>query len=554
MTSPSLCGVDRPGRKTVECPQTDSSNGHGMASTPDGRNAPCAKISLVRTALSSLRDLWGNQPLSDITVTLRVGNQPERRYPLHRTVLCSSGYFKSLIQGDWGRCEGGELCPDDPLFDVDAFEAVVRGLYGFEVDVSKSNVLNLLAVGAYLHVEEICEDCKTFLVEELDRMSMADVAQCFATVSCREYPGSVDIKSKSLGLLAVHAWDEARDVLLTLPASVLEELLCSNNLWVPDEAGRVDLVLDLLERTKDMDEPSPGAGGASNLSEMSREDTDSCPALDPSNPAEFEDPVNSSGASSVIDASNNACDDDVQEGGGASSSIEIPSPGCFPFWGRSNSTGPTSQRDALLRVLRKGIHYAFIPDSQLCTVQAKLKKLGDKQTIASMETHFWTRGMFYGVLQGVDEAAGTGGESKSSRDQPWRKSWLRFGIEFSDVEQMAAKQQQDSNKIYYAGFLWWVKLRFRERDENDDMYNAYVCVCNCKPVEGPYIDKGGVGTVDVDATIKDKCLCLGDFRFNTSRFAWGDGRGWAVFKRSNLQSLMTKSGTIRVAVALRVVV
>lgn len=98
---------------------------------PDEHTPP--KISLGRTALSNLRELWDNRALSDITVYLHVAALPVCEYALHRTVLCSSAYFTSLIRGEWGLIDSGELRPDDPLFNVDAFEAVVRGLYGFEV-------------------------------------------------------------------------------------------------------------------------------------------------------------------------------------------------------------------------------------------------------------------------------------------------------------------------------------------------------------------------------------------------------------------------------------
>lgn len=510
-----------------------------MASTPD--ESAHAKISLVRTALSTLRELWGDRQLSDIKIFLHVGGRDVREYELHRTVLCSAGYFRSLIKGQWGHSQCGELRPDDPLFDVEAFDAVVRGLYGFEVDVSKGNVLNLLAVGSYLQVEEICEDCKTFLLEELDRMSLADVAQCFATVTCREYPGSDEIKGKSLGLLAAHAWCEARDVLLTLPPSVLSDLLQSNNLWVPDEARRVDLILDLLEQVNEMETSSlEGAIGKVCVSEVHSE---TCTTVDPC-PPDFEDPLSCS-LSTSVNPGGASEEDDVA----VSNFVEIPSPEVFSHWPQDVSK-PSTLRDALLEVLRVGIHYAFIPDSQLVVVQKKLIALGDEPSLDTLRKHFWTRGMFYGTLQGIQD----GDEPKQGSlytKRPWSDAWLRFGVEFKEVELMSAKQQQDSEKVYYAGFLWWVKLRYKERDEAEDMYNAYVCVCNCKQMGGCYVDQGGRGVVDVDATVKDKTLSLGDFNFYTLRFAWGDGRGWAVFKKSNLKTFLTKSGTIRIAIALR---
>lgn len=83
-------------------------------------------------------------------------------------------------------------------------------------------------------------------------MPLSDVAHCYATVSCREYPVSDEIKRKSHGLLAAHSWVEAQDVLLSLPPTVLTELLGSNSLWVPDEARRVELILELLDQLNEM--------------------------------------------------------------------------------------------------------------------------------------------------------------------------------------------------------------------------------------------------------------------------------------------------------------
>lgn len=91
------------------------------------------KISLKRTAVSNLREHWNNRSLSDISVSLHVAGSPVCEHALHKMVLCSSAYFNSLIKGEWGLVDRGELRPDDPFFTVDAFEAVLRGLYGFEV-------------------------------------------------------------------------------------------------------------------------------------------------------------------------------------------------------------------------------------------------------------------------------------------------------------------------------------------------------------------------------------------------------------------------------------
>lgn len=284
-------------------------------------------------------------------------------------------------------------------------------------------------------------------------------------------------------------------------------------------------------------------------SDMYAEHSETCTTVDPC-PPDFEDPTNCSLTSSHGVGGSS---DDNDDENNIASSVEIPSSECFSYWSHSDVARP-SLREALLQVLRTEIHYTFIPDNQLCIVQKKLTMLGDEPALDALRRHMWIRGIFYGNLQSIESGEDQGSQSPDDCSQkPWGDSWLRFGVEFKEVDVMEQKGQKDSEKVYYAGFLWWVKLRYREREEADDMYNAYICVDKCQTAAGSFVDQRGRGIVDVHALVKDKYLSLGDFRFNIHRFAWGDGRGWAVFKKSNLQSYLTKSGTIRIAVALRLV-
>lgn len=277
------------------------------------------------------------------------------------------------------------------------------------------------------------------------------------------------------------------------------------------------------------------------------EHSETCTTVDPCTP-DFEDPVNCSLTSSNRGGSSDENDDENN----IASSVEIPSSECFSYWSHSD-IGRPGLREALLQVLRTDIHYMFIPDNQLCALQRQLIMLGDEPTLDALRRHMWVRGIFYGHLIAVDSDVDGGNQPDDSLRKLWEDSWLRFGVEFKDVNLMEQKGQKDSNKIYYGGFLWWVKLRYRERDDSEDMYNAYICIGRCQAAAGSFVDQQGRGIVDVHALVNDKYLSLGDFRFNINRFAWGDGRGWAVFKKSNLQSFLTKAGTVRIAVALRLV-
>ncbi|GMH33252.1 hypothetical protein BSKO_01086 [Bryopsis sp. KO-2023] len=197
----------------------------------------------------NLMQLWGNMCLADICISLKVshpgGTCTTRTYTLHKAVLCTSGYFRLSLKGDWEDAGTGVIAPDDPLIDHDAFEAVLRSLYGYEVLVSKETVLNLLATAAYLQVPEVVEHCKEYLSDILTTAPYSYVARCCSVLWGREYPGRDVLVQKCVDALACASSDMSKAELLEWPSEFLEEFLASDNMWTPDEVTRLNLVVGL---------------------------------------------------------------------------------------------------------------------------------------------------------------------------------------------------------------------------------------------------------------------------------------------------------------------
>lgn len=227
-----------------------------MGGSPD----PCEKLPVgVSTRLScrlgrslraNLQHLWGNGTLADIYISLKV-SQPDglpatRAYALHKTVLCTSGLFSVKLMGDWADSTSGLLCPEDRLVEFEAFETVLRGLYGFDVRVSRENVLGLLATAAYLQVEDVVENCKKFLLVAVEKVSFQELAQWCCVVWDRRYPYRELILDKCADVLSIGPNRLPLQEMIMLPAEFLAQILKSDNTWMPDECSRVGLVVDVM--------------------------------------------------------------------------------------------------------------------------------------------------------------------------------------------------------------------------------------------------------------------------------------------------------------------
>ncbi|KAF9153366.1 hypothetical protein DFQ26_000594 [Actinomortierella ambigua] len=110
--------------------------------------------------------------------------------------------------------------------------------------ITKSNVLNVLACAVYFGVEELCQQCTTYVVREMVTMEhVGDMARfCEAHTY---FPWTDKIEDACKTFLRRNVWDNPMAtcyaVLERLPARWLLEVLASDSLWIPNEWERYKL-------------------------------------------------------------------------------------------------------------------------------------------------------------------------------------------------------------------------------------------------------------------------------------------------------------------------
>ncbi|KAG0257713.1 hypothetical protein DFQ27_004999, partial [Actinomortierella ambigua] len=110
--------------------------------------------------------------------------------------------------------------------------------------ITKSNVLNVLACAAYFGVEELCQQCTTFVVREM--VTMEHVTGMVRFCEAHTYfPWTDKIEDACKTFLRRNVWDHPMAtcyaVLERLPARWLLEVLASDSLWIPNEWERYKL-------------------------------------------------------------------------------------------------------------------------------------------------------------------------------------------------------------------------------------------------------------------------------------------------------------------------
>lgn len=93
-----------------------------------------------------------------------------KEYQLHRIILSQSSYFHSLLSGPW-REHGKsriELQIDDPNVTAEGLEIAFSYMYGVSPVFTGGNVIAVLAAGCFLCLENLCDKCVQFIVEDLE--------------------------------------------------------------------------------------------------------------------------------------------------------------------------------------------------------------------------------------------------------------------------------------------------------------------------------------------------------------------------------------------------
>ncbi|KAI7823013.1 hypothetical protein BC939DRAFT_503480 [Gamsiella multidivaricata] len=205
-------------------------------------------------------------------ITLKVFN---KTYRLHRLILTQSVFFETMLQGPWKERAQDvvEIQIDDPNITQEGFEIAIGKLYGVWTEeddrdmkdplrakdttagiqnvtaggqtisatsLTSQNALAVLAAGAYLGIDVLCELCTTFVIRTLSIEHILEYVQF--THNSSYYPWSGKIAEACRAYLCRNGFDDPKmkclQVFEGLPASWLLNVIGSDAFWVPNEWER----------------------------------------------------------------------------------------------------------------------------------------------------------------------------------------------------------------------------------------------------------------------------------------------------------------------------
>ncbi|XP_022795178.1 kelch-like protein diablo [Stylophora pistillata] len=120
-----------------------------------------ADVAHSKDLVTALKSLRGDEDLCD--VVLKVGSTS---ISAHRVILAaSSPYFKAMFTGDLSESRQSTVTLQE--LDESAMEAIVDFFYSGEIEISESNVQELLPVTCILQVQSVQKACCDFLERQL---------------------------------------------------------------------------------------------------------------------------------------------------------------------------------------------------------------------------------------------------------------------------------------------------------------------------------------------------------------------------------------------------
>ncbi|KAK3810005.1 MAG: hypothetical protein J3Q66DRAFT_404782 [Benniella sp.] len=227
-----------------------------------------------------------------------------KTYRLHRLILTQSTLFESMLQGPWKERSQDivEMKFDDTNITQEGFEIAIARLYGVWTEedehgrkrsrlvpggsstsnangsghgednglesqnstsplgytvtfMSTRNVLSVLATGAYLGMDSLCEQCTAFICRTLSTHHISKYIQFIHNNSY--HPWSDTISEACYTYLCRNGFDDprmkCRQVMERLPASWLLNVLGSDAFWVPDEWERYCLARRVVHNRRRVD-------------------------------------------------------------------------------------------------------------------------------------------------------------------------------------------------------------------------------------------------------------------------------------------------------------
>lgn len=215
----------------------------------------------------------------------------DKTYRLHRLILTQSSLFESMFQGPWKERSQDvvEMRFDDPNITQEGFEIAIARLYGVWTEeddygrkkgkvtagedtssdsqdstvedytiitfMSTKNVLSVLATGAYLGMDSLCEQCTVFICRTLSTHFISKFIQF--THNNSYHPWSDTISNACHTYLCRNGFNDprmkCRQVFERLPAPWLLSVLGSDAFWVPNEWERYRLCRQIVHNRRKID-------------------------------------------------------------------------------------------------------------------------------------------------------------------------------------------------------------------------------------------------------------------------------------------------------------
>ncbi|XP_056329015.1 kelch repeat and BTB domain-containing protein 3 [Danio aesculapii] len=166
----------------------------------------------------------------------------------HRCVLAAcSHFFRAMFELDMRECVDGSVTLSS--LSAQAVHTFLDFAYSGEIEIREDNVEMLFQMASFLQVDFLLRACSDFLLESLD------VSNCLHLLALAEGYGSTQLLCGAIDFITQNFQTVSCSAeFLELPASVLERVLLSDELRVPDEETVLQALLcwvkhDLSTRT-----------------------------------------------------------------------------------------------------------------------------------------------------------------------------------------------------------------------------------------------------------------------------------------------------------------
>ncbi|CAD7700601.1 unnamed protein product [Ostreobium quekettii] len=451
-------------------------------------------------------EAWTEKHFADVTIDVK-GAQ----FQLHRLVVCESPLFRSLFLGEWKEHQKVyTLAVEDDLVTAASFEAVVATMYGRDMGLNMDNAKGFYAAASFLQMSAVAMRCAEFVAAHLTLTNVADILHLAAT---RGYLAS-DVLLEACATYYKQYAFELRRQLLRVPLGVLRDILKSDALAVPTEILRFRLVTDVFGAKME--------AAWANLGPSSDEDNGHIELRFEGKEDEFQD------------CAQTACTNRPPEGDSETS-------GALPAL-NSGRSELVELREAFVDVLENGILYEHLRDREVMEVSNRLDDLGIEEGLQAFWHGMLKARLLKMAIQDMHNAEMSC--SASSLCQAKGMPPFRFSCELEDVMNVGLFGRWESDKCFYAGSNWWMKVEGGKDKQGSQGLGVRLCCASAVKCDCEYVNKL---IPHVQVTIR-----CGEVRKVIDK----DGSRWLAptdffLRTSRLKLCLTETGSLRFVVLIK---